>query len=425
MYPRHLYFGDPPAPASYPAGSGPSPSRRRRIAAYQQHRKPSSPLRHHQSFSHIGHHYGYPSSSTWNRNAEQHGTRSQFHAVPHRRPVHPQYLPSPPLQTRSRLVSREWSSLEHRPSFARRFAVKRPGPIVFGRSREEESIEKTAAEDLDQHHEAVFKRARNFSPYQHYSPAKRKRVLQQMRSSSPPLPPPGDHHFRSLVLSDFSSAPTRRFKEVERLRGGGEPGQDHLQRRRRQRSPSYAGLYRSKSDLDRASAAALGPPLSKEDKVKKSRSFHHKLPETSVDIHRLIFESDQRIKELVSTKPEEDDDEDEDDAIKRCQSSSEREFQCHECGTRNKVKTSSKSKRLSAMALRLRSRRKASKSRLLNGEEQAKLGHFRRYLRGAGIGYHDLAERVEEIWLRQRRERREEVDENGIRIWRKAEGRKR
>ena len=193
--------------------------------------------------------------------------------------------------------------------------------------------------------------------------------------------------------------------------------------------------------------------------LKKSQSFNMErgqkkkksnLPETALDIHRLIFESDARIKEMIE-EAKKDDDEEEDvigDAVVK------REFECNHCGSRNVVrgcrtsgdeviemsdkrasapegrtKTSGLRSGMAGLARTSGSRfqqqrrrlfRSKSRARFLNSAEQAKLVHFRRYLQGSGIGYHELIERVDRIRTRQDEDRNQAVDEDGFSVKRKS-----
>ena len=157
----------------------------------------------------------------------------------------------------------------------------------------------------------------------------------------------------------------------------------------------------------------------------KPKTAKNGLPETALDIHKLIFESDERIKEMLYETNRE----------RRSVSSEKNIFECNHCGSENVVKNKNKKKNNNKRSdngdgldenqnyggKRHRSGgkrdffRSKSKARFLNSEEQIKLSHFRRFLRGADVGYHDLIEKVEEIRKRQKEEKRKAVDEDGFR----------
>ena len=158
------------------------------------------------------------------------------------------------------------------------------------------------------------------------------------------------------------------------------------------------------------------------------------MAETAFDIHKLIFESDERIKEMIRKAKEEDrvDVQQQEEEID-CRGSSvetNREFNCNRCGEKNVMKVPksrhmlgnvsrmSESDKASTKAIMTAKRgllfRSKSRARFLNSAEQLKLQHFRRFLRSSGIGYHDLIERVERIRRRERDEWRTVVDEDGV-----------
>ena len=171
-----------------------------------------------------------------------------------------------------------------------------------------------------------------------------------------------------------------------------------------------------------------------------------------MDIHRLIFESDERIREMIrQTKREEEEEEgvqdyseEEEDALERLSREQQTEFRCDHCGNRNLVvrrSSAGASPRPRQQSTTTTTRpdkpprrkrrghsppppllsssrpglfRSKSRARFLNQAEQQKLHTFRRYLLGSGVGYHDLLSRVGEIRARHDRERAEAVDEDGL-----------
>ena len=285
-------------------------------------------------------------------------------------------------------------------------------------------------------------------------------------------------HGKSL---DFRSATPRQDiflveDEFEQVR---DEEADHHQHLALARSLSHSS---DAKHLETRSAA-----LSRSGELRKSKSFHDEprskggnnnksIPKTAFDIHRLILESDERIKEMIhQAKQEDEEEEEEEQEAERLDmdeeekepspgnTSSCKEFECNHCGNTNVVRVPRRShtrvtirdennnnhsssssgprsflqralsRRGGALspdaaaatsaaesaASRRRRRffRSKSKARFLNTQEQRKLTTFRRYLRqGSGVvGYHAFVERVEGMRARARAERKQEFDEDGVR----------
>lgn len=188
---------------------------------------------------------------------------------------------------------------------------------------------------------------------------------------------------------------------------------------------------------------------SRVNEIKKSQSFHHGsrasssserlsrmgIPDSAFDIHRLIFESDERLRAMLAEQSIQKSDSDPQSDAQR--SSSEREFDCQECGSRNVVRTKSHRTRCKPEcetdenqnyipssqprgASKARQRRNfeffrsKSSARFLKPEEQIKIQNFRRFLLGAGVGYHDFLEEVTNIREKEKAQSASRVDEDGI-----------
>ncbi len=165
----------------------------------------------------------------------------------------------------------------------------------------------------------------------------------------------------------------------------------------------------------------------------------------------------QTKKEEEEEQEEEGESDDEEEDLLERLSREEREFRCDHCGNRNLVSAAARphpgaagvSKKQQQLLLQQQLRhqvpdkpprrrrrgqqqqqqqpgapvgggsrsglfRSKSRARFLNLAEQQKLLRFRRFLLGAGVGYHELLARVGEIRAREEREREEAVDEDGL-----------
>jgi hypothetical protein len=280
-------------------------------------------------------------------------------------------------------------NLSSRPSFGHRYSNRPPPNVVFGRSRDDASIEKSSpSRDL-------------------------------MGTSF------------AATTSHREDADDRAFSFASAIRAEGTPTRMVKESLIKGSHDLYRGI---KSDLTRSQSQLHSSRSSAVD-IKKSKSFGAKeaaakrsrgLPtETALNIHKLIVESDQKGNASAA----------------RVTSSSEREFECQGCGANNVVKKSkSKSVRSSRQQMQRTTtksnssseeeaeversmmpglenfefRPTTSRARMLNGEEILKLVHFRRFFLGSGLERDDLIRNVSLIRARMREEERKAVDEYGM-----------
>ena len=338
-------------------------------------------LRHHQSFSHHYHHY----PSKYHQQQQQHQHDGY-------------YFRWPPQQRQISPLKRHVSNREPQ-SFESRFTTKKP-------------MAGAAAGALRR------------------PPRVRQRVEPKQQQPF-------------LFQSQFVIEPSQEAKMRERRLGGPEVLV-------RTQSHGHAEYERPKMDFMkdtvRKSQSFLGATAFSKAKSSSSNN-NNKLPvaETAFDIHKLIFESDERIKEMIRQAKEEDElrvqvhhqHHGVDDVNRGSSVETNREFNCNRCGEKNVMKvprngnSNSNSNAKAANIIRMSESDKAStkaimtakrgllyrsksKARFLNSAEQLKLQHFRRFLRASGIGYHDLIERVEMSRRRERDEWRTVVDEDGV-----------
>ncbi len=284
--------------------------------------------------------------------------------------------------------------------------------VVFGRSRDDASIEKTSP--MRDIFAPGFRD--DYIPHHYHSHPGDPGEAEEMTSFS----------FASAMRSE--GTPTRMLKE-SLVRGS----QELYKGIRAEISWSQSQLHRASPALPRRRPAAAATD------IKKSKSFSAKelssisvaarsrspspvrkpatrLQETTLDIHQLIMKSEDRSGAVAAV------------GALRVSSSSEREFECKGCGERNVVKKSKSIKRRSRGAVaddeeleiragfaeNFRQFRPRSRARELNNEEIAKLAHFRRFFSSAGIGEDDLVRTVSLIRARMREEERKAVDEYGM-----------
>jgi len=182
------------------------------------------------------------------------------------------------------------------------------------------------------------------------------------------------------------SVAAREAERADRFRSGHY--EDHHHRVRRPE------LARSRSAVDQVRPDS-SPGGAKQELNTVSRAL---------DIHKLIFESDERIRELIQQASQQE-------PPTRPGADGEEGLKCGHCGSRNVVRPARKRRKAQVEP---RSHRPTSVARVLNAGEQAKLTRFRRMLRAAAIDYHTLQELV---LLRRRQmisDMEEAVDEDGL-----------